>query len=57
MSSTSYWPATTRSPWESTSRFSANIDAELAQLEALRERGVITDEQYEDEREQLLEAN
>lgn len=37
--------------------FSANIDAELAQLEALRERGVITDEQYEDEREQLLEAN
>ena len=37
--------------------FSANVEAELAQLEALRDRGVITDEQFEDEKEQLLKAN
>jgi 7-keto-8-aminopelargonate synthetase-like enzyme len=40
----------------SDSVFSANVEAELAQLAALRERGVISDEQYEDEKEQLLEA-
>jgi hypothetical protein len=37
--------------------FSANVDAELQQLEALRERGVITDEEYEDEKRTLLSSN
>ncbi len=44
-------------PEQADSVFSANVEAELAQLDALRERGVITDEQYEDEKEQLLKAN
>ena len=44
-------------PEQVDSVFSANVEAELAQLDALRERGVITDEQYEDEKEQLLKAN
>ena len=44
-------------PETSDSVFSANVEAELAQLNALRERGVITDAQYEDEKEQLLGAN
>ena len=44
-------------PEHSDSVFSANVEAELAQLEALRDRGVITDEQFEDEKEQLLKAN
>jgi len=35
---------------EDDSVFSANVDAELQQLEALRERGIITDEEFEDEK-------
>ena len=50
-------PVAAVEPDDADSVFSANVEAELAQLEALRERGVITDEQYEDEKEQLLEAN
>lgn len=34
--------------------FSANVDAELKQLEALRERGVITDAEFEEEKRLLL---
>ena len=37
--------------------FSANVDAELQQLEALRERGIITDEEFEQEKRQLLDSN
>ena len=37
--------------------FSANVDAELAQLEELRRRGVITDEQFADEKQALLRSN
>ena len=50
-------PVAAVEPDDADSVFSANVEAELAQLEALRERGVITDEQYEDEKEQLLKAN
>lgn len=50
-------PVAAVEPDDADSVFSANVEAELAQLEALRERGVITDEQYEEEKEQLLEAN
>ena len=41
----------------SDSIFSANVDAELQQLEALRERGIITDEEFEDEKRALLSAD
>ena len=44
-------------PEDTDSVFSANVEAELAQLDALLERGVITDEQYADEKERLLGAN
>lgn len=37
----------------SDSVFSTNIDAELRQLEVLRERGVITDKEFEDEKRLL----
>lgn len=50
-------PSEAVAPEHPDSVFSANLEAELAQLDALRERGVITDEQYEDEKEQLLKAN
>jgi hypothetical protein len=50
-------PVAAVEPDDADSVFSANVEAELAQLDALRERGVITDEQYEDEKEQLLKAN
>jgi len=42
---------------EDDSVFSANVDAELQQLEALRERGVITDEEFEDEKRTLLSSD
>ena len=50
-------PVAAVEPDEADSVFSANLEAELAQLDALRDRGVITDEQYEEEKEQLLKAN
>jgi len=37
--------------------FSANVDAELQQLEALRKRGIITDEEFEEEKHLLLKEN
>ena len=42
---------------ENDSVFSANVDAELQQLEALRERGIITDDEFEDEKRELLSSN
>lgn len=42
---------------EDDSVFSANVDAELQQLEALRERGIITDEEFEDEKRALLSSD
>ena len=42
---------------EDDSIFSANVDAELQQLEALRERGIITDEEFEDEKRALLSSD
>jgi len=42
---------------ENDSVFSANVDAELQQLEALRERGIITDEEFEDEKRALLSSD
>ena len=41
----------------SDSVFSANVDAELQQLEELRKRGVISDEQFEEEKRALLNSN
>ena len=54
-----YLPAAiaSSSTFRTTSRATASVEAELAQLEALREGGVITDEQYENKKEQLLTAN
>ena len=42
---------------EADSVFSANVDAELQQLEALRERGIITDKEYEEEKQLLSQRN
>jgi hypothetical protein len=42
---------------EDDSVFSANVDAELQQLEALRGRGIITDEEFEQEKRLLLDSN
>ena len=36
--------------------FAIDVDAELQQLDALHARGIITDEEYEQEKEQLLAA-
>lgn len=37
--------------------YSANVFAELEQLDTLRQRGVITDEEFEQEKQQLLNSN
>jgi hypothetical protein len=37
--------------------YSANTSAELEQLEALRQRGVISDQEFEEEKRQLLKSN
>jgi len=50
-------PDATLASVEDDSVFSATVDAELQQLEALRERGIITDEEFKQEKRQLLDAN
>jgi hypothetical protein len=50
-------PDTSVADVENDSVFSANVDAELQQLEELHRRGVITDEQFEEEKRLLLSSN
>ena len=50
-------PDATVASIEDDSVFSANVDAELQQLEELRKRGVISDEQFEEEKRALLNSN
>ena len=41
----------------SDSVYSANVSAELAQLDALHQRGVISDEEFAEEKRLLMESN